>query len=152
MGLYYARKEGVPMTNQKEAQRAFAARWFEEVWNKSRREAIDEMFPEGCVLHDGQNVYRGPEEFKLFYDALRAQLTDVRITLLDVIAEGDMVCQRWSSTATEASTGKRVEVTGMSFLRFENGRFVEGWQNWDQYGMVQQLERKAPEAFAQAAG
>jgi predicted SnoaL-like aldol condensation-catalyzing enzyme len=152
MGLYYARKEGVPMTNQKEAQRAFAARWFEEVWNKSRREAIDEMFPEGCVLHDGQNVYRGPEEFKLFYDALRAQLTHVRITLLDVIAEGDMVCQRWSSTATEASTGKRVEVTGMSFLRFENGRFVEGWQNWDQYGMVQQLERKAPEAFAQAAG
>lgn len=140
------------MTDQKEAQRTFAARWFEEVWNKSRREAIDEMFPEGCVLHDGQNVYRGPEEFKRFYDALHTQLSDVRITLLEVIAEGDMVCQRWSSTATEASTGKRVEVTGMSFLRFENGRFVEGWQNWDQYGMIQQLERKAPEAFAQAAG
>lgn len=33
------------MADKKEAQRTFAARWFEEVWNKSRREAIDEMFP-----------------------------------------------------------------------------------------------------------
>ena len=81
------------MTDQKEAQRTFAARWFEEVWNKSRREAIDEMFPEGAVLHDGQNVYRGPEEFKRFYDVLRAKLSDVRITLLEVIAEGDI----WSA-------------------------------------------------------
>jgi predicted SnoaL-like aldol condensation-catalyzing enzyme len=139
------------MTEHKEAQRAFAARWFEEVWNKSRREAIDEMFPEGAVLHDGQNEYRGPEQFKLFYDALRAQLSDVRITLLEVISEGNMVCQRWSSTAKQTSTGKQLQVTGMSLLRFEDGSFVEGWQNWDQYGMVQQLENKAPEAFSQAA-
>ena len=140
------------MTDYKEAQRTFAARWFEEVWNKSRREAIDEMFPEDAVLHDGQNEYRGPEQFKLFYDALRAQLSDVQVTPLETISEGDIVCTRWSSTAKHSSTGKQLEVSGMSLLRFENGRFVEGWQNWDQYGMVQQLERKAPEAFAQAAG
>lgn len=140
------------MTDQKEAQRTFAARWFEEVWNKSRREAIDEMFPQGAVLHDGQNEYRGPEEFKLFYDTLRAQLSDVRVTPLETISEGDVVCTRWSSTATHSSSGKRIEVTGMSLLRFEDGRFVEGWQNWDQYGMIQQLERKAPAARSQAAG
>ena len=33
------------MADQQEAQKKFAARWFEEVWNQSRREAIDEMFP-----------------------------------------------------------------------------------------------------------
>src|SRR5271155_5450646 len=101
------------MTDQQEAQKTFAGRWFEEVWNKSRREAIDEMFPVDGVLHDGGADYHGPEEFKRFYDAIRAQLSDVRVTPLETISEGDIVCLRWSSTAKEASTGKPLQVTGM---------------------------------------
>jgi predicted SnoaL-like aldol condensation-catalyzing enzyme len=140
------------MTDQIEAQRTFAARWFEEVWNKSRREAIDEMFPEEAVLHDGGAEYRGPAEFKRFYDALRAQLSDVRVTPLETITEGDLVCTRWSSTAKHSGTGKLVAVTGISILRFEDGRLVEAWQNWDQHGMMQQLEDASAKSFFQAAG
>ena len=140
------------MADQQEAQKEFAARWFEEVWNQSRREAIDEMFPEDCVLHDGNAEYRGPAEFKRFYDALRAQLSDVRVTPLETISEGDMVCMRWSSTAKHLITGKHLEVTGMSILRFKDGRFVEARQNWDQHGLLQQLEDTAPKSFFQAAG
>jgi hypothetical protein len=80
------------MADQQEAQKQFAARWFEEVWNQSKREAIDEMLPEDAVLHDGRTDYRGPAEFKRFYDALRAQLSDVRATPLETISEGGMVC------------------------------------------------------------
>jgi ketosteroid isomerase-like protein len=140
------------MPGQQEAQRTFAARWFEEVWNKSRREAIDEMFPDDGVLHDGPTDYRGPADFKRFYDALRAQLSDVQITPPEVISEGDMVCQRWSCTAKHSATGKHVEVTGISLLRFKDGRLVEAWQNWDQHGLLQQLEDAAPNSFFQAAG
>jgi ketosteroid isomerase-like protein len=140
------------MPGQQEAQRTFAARWFEEVWNKSRREAIDEMFPDDGVLHDGPTDYRGPADFKRFYDALRAQLSDVQITPLEVISEGDMVCQRWSCTAKHSATGKHVEVTGISLLRFKDGRLVEAWQNWDQHGLLQQPEDAAPNSFFQAAG
>jgi predicted SnoaL-like aldol condensation-catalyzing enzyme len=140
------------MADQQEAQKKFAATWFEEVWNKSRPEAIDEMFPEDGVLHDGRKEYRGPAEFKGFYDDLRAQLSDVRVTTHETISEGDIVCMRWSSTATDRSTGKHLEVTGMSILRFEDGRFVEAWQNWDQHGLLQQLADTAPKSFHQAAG
>jgi ketosteroid isomerase-like protein len=140
------------MGDQQEAQKKFAVRWFEEVWNQSRREAIDEMFPEDCVLHDGRVEYRGPAEFKRFYDTLRAQLSDVRVSPLETLSEGDMVCVRWYSTAKHSSTGKHLEVTGMSILRFRDGRFVEGWQNWDQHGLLQQLEETAPKSFFQAAG
>jgi ketosteroid isomerase-like protein len=140
------------MADQQEAQKKFAARWFEEVWNKSRREAIDEMFPEDSVLHDGRAEYRGPTEFKRLYDALRAQLSDVRVTPLETISEGDMVCMRWSSTAKHANTGKPLEVTGISILRFKDGRLVEAWQNWDQYGLLQQLGDTAPKSLFQTAG
>jgi len=140
------------MLDQQKTQKEFAARWFEEVWNQSRREAIDELFPRDCVLHDGSSEYRGPDEFKRFYDALRTQLSDVRVTPLEAFSEGDMVCMRWSSTATHTATGKPLQVTGISILRFKDGRFVEAWQNWDQYSLVQQLEESAPKSFTQAAG
>jgi predicted SnoaL-like aldol condensation-catalyzing enzyme len=140
------------MADQQEAQKKFITRWFEEVWNQSRREAIDEMFPEDCVLHDGRAEYRGPEEFKRFYDALREQLSDVRVTPLDTISEGDMVCMRWSSTAKQSSTGKHLEVTGISILRCKDGRLMEAWHNWDQYGLHQQLQDTASKSFSQAAG
>jgi ketosteroid isomerase-like protein len=140
------------MADQQEAQKKFAERWFEEVWNQSRPEVIDEMFPKDCVLHDGRAEYRGPAQFKCFYDALSAQLSDVRITTLDTISEGDMVCVRWSSTAKHSGTGKHVEVTGISILRFKDGRLFKAWQNWDQHGLLQQLEGTASKSFSQAAG
>jgi predicted SnoaL-like aldol condensation-catalyzing enzyme len=139
------------MADQQEAQKNMVVRWFEEVWNQGRREVIDEMFPVDCVLHDGRADYRGPEEFKRFHDGLRAQLSDIRVTPLQAISEGDLVCVRWSSTAKQTTTNKSLEVTGMSFLRFRDGRFFEAWQNWDMYGLVEQLEGKVP-GFFQAAG
>jgi predicted ester cyclase len=63
-----------------------------------------------------------------------------------------MVCMRWSSTAQESTSGKHIEVTGISIFRFENGRLVEAWQNWDQHGMLQQLADTAPKSFFQTAG
>jgi len=140
------------MLDQQKTQKEFAARWFEEVWNQSRREAIDELLPEDCVLHDGSSEYRGPDEFKRFYDAIRAQLSDVRVTPIEAFSEGDMVCMRWSSTATHTATGKPLQVTGISILRFKDGRFVEAWQNWDQYSLHQQLQEASPKSFTQAAG
>jgi predicted SnoaL-like aldol condensation-catalyzing enzyme len=140
------------MGDQQEPQKQFVAKWFDEIWNQSKREVIDEMFPENTVLHDGPTVYRGPTEFKHFYDTLRSQLSDVRVTVLETISEGDMVCARWSSTAKHSGTGKQVAVTGMSLLRFDNGRLAEAWQNWDQHGLLQQLADAAPKSFFQAAG
>jgi ketosteroid isomerase-like protein len=140
------------MANQQESQKEYIARWFEEVWNQSRREAIDEMFPEDCVLHDCGIEYRGPAQFKVLYDSLRGQLAEVRITPLEIISEGDMVSVRWSSTAKQSSTGKPVAITGMSIVRFKDGRFAEAWQNWDQHGLLQQLNEATPKLFFQAAG
>ena len=73
------------MADQQEAQKNTVVRWFEEVWNQGKREAIDEMFPVECVLHDGRAEYRGPEEFKRFYDGLQAQLSDIRVTPLQAM-------------------------------------------------------------------
>jgi len=114
-------------------------RWFEEVWNQGRRETIHELFaPEG-ELHDGAATYRGPQEFMRFYEGLRSQFSDFRVTPLLALAEGDLACVHWSAAFRHAPTDKPLQITGTSIVRVRNGQFVEAWQNWDAAGLAAQL-------------
>jgi predicted SnoaL-like aldol condensation-catalyzing enzyme len=122
-----------------EENKRLTIRWFEEVWNKARREAIKEMFAETCVLHDTDRDYRGPEEFAQFYDALRARFSQFSVKPILTLAEGDLAAILWSADFVETSTGKRIHLTGTSTVRCKDGQFVEAWQNWDQAGLAAQL-------------
>jgi steroid delta-isomerase-like uncharacterized protein len=130
-----------------EANRDVAARWFEEVWNKGRREAIAEMLSPDAVIHDGAKTGRGPEGFYPFFDRLHAACPDLRIKLEQTIVENDLVCVRWSATMNHTGdglgmppTGKTLETTGISIVRVAGGKLVEGWQNWDMLGLMQQIQ------------
>jgi predicted ester cyclase len=37
------------------------------------------------------------------------------------------------------TTGKQVTVSGLTISRLEGGKIVEEFQNWDTFGMMQQL-------------
>ena len=45
------------------------------------------------------------------------------------------------------SSGKRVSVNGMSVQRIGAGKIVEGWDNWDQLGLLVQLGAVLPAKF-----
>jgi predicted SnoaL-like aldol condensation-catalyzing enzyme len=141
----------MPENQKSEAQKSLVTRWFEEVWNQNRAETIDELLPANCVIHDAGTDMRGPEEFKTFHDGLRAQFSEIRVSLHESISEGDMVCFRWACTMQHRNTGKTVRITGISMVRFDEGRLAEAWQNWDLYGMMQQIEA-APARAHGAAG
>lgn len=114
-------------------------RWFEEVWNHSRRETIFELIAPDAVIHDGAAEMRGPEEFARFYDDLRANFSDFRITPVVSLAEGNLACMHWSASCRHTPTDKSVTITGTSVIRLEDSRFVEGWQNWDAASLAAQL-------------
>ena len=121
-------------------------RWFSEVWNEGRADAIDEMLADDAVVHGLGADLHGSAEFKHFHSAYRNAYPDVTIDVDDLIAEGDMVAVRWSAIGTHRgdglgfpATGRRAQFTGMVFVRIKDGRLVEGWNNFDQLGMLQQL-------------
>jgi len=120
-------------------QNSLITRWFEEVWNQNRHETIEELMPAECVIHDGDANIRGPEEFKLFAAGLRAQFDEIRVEMHQAISEGDLTCLRWSSSMIHKDTGKPLHTTGMSLIRFRDGRFAEAWQNWDLHGVMEQI-------------
>jgi steroid delta-isomerase-like uncharacterized protein len=77
---------------------------------------------------------------------LRAALPDARITIDDLVAEGDTVAVRFTLRGTHtgplmgtAPTGRRVAVTGIDLNRIVDGRIAERWENFDTLGLLQQL-------------
>src|SRR5579862_5260762 len=64
----------------------------------------------------------------------------------DVFGAGDKVVLRWSATMTHRgdhlgmpATGKPVRITGITIARIANNQIIEGWDNWDQSGMLKQI-------------
>jgi steroid delta-isomerase-like uncharacterized protein len=125
-------------------------RWFEEVWNQGREEAIDEMFAEDGVAHGlaGENGQepRGPAEFKPFFRSFRGALPDIRVTVEDCVTEGDKAAVRCRITASHrgdglglAATGNAVEFDGICIVRVLDGKIVEAWNNFDFLSLNRQI-------------
>lgn len=130
--------------------KAIVRRWFEEVWNKGREEAIDEMFAEDGIAYgladETGEPLRGASGFKPFFRNFRDAFPDIEVIVEDAIAEGDKVAARCRVRATHAGEGlgfaatqRPMEITGMTFARVRDGKIVEAWNNFDFMGMFQQL-------------
>jgi hypothetical protein len=65
----------VPTRDKPDDLKALTRRWFEEVWNKAREGAIDELLAADGIAHGlgeaGQDL-RGPAEFRKFYRQFRS--------------------------------------------------------------------------------
>ena len=86
-----------------EENKQLVRRWFEEVWNNGRVEAIDEMFDENGIAHglsdDPENPIRGPQGFRPFHTVFREAFPNMMIVVEDAVAEGDKVAARCSVRA-----------------------------------------------------
>jgi steroid delta-isomerase-like uncharacterized protein len=125
-----------------EENKALVRRWFEEVWNNGRTDAIDEMFDQNGIAHglsdDPSNPIKGPSQFRPFHSLFRDAFPNMMIVIEDMVAEGDRVAARCSVRAKHegdfmgrAATQGPVEFTGMTIVRIDNGKIVEAWNNFD---------------------
>ena len=71
-----------------EIERNLGTRWFEEVWNKGRRDAIAELMRADCIIHDGSHASVRPAGFYMFFDRMRATLKDIKTTVHDTSGAG----------------------------------------------------------------
>lgn len=88
----------------------------------------------------------GPGEFKQFYASMRHTFSNMHIDLEEVIEQGDLAFTRFTVTANHsgdslgvAPTNKSISLKGMCCLRAKDGRITEGWNVWDQVGLLREL-------------
>jgi predicted ester cyclase len=125
-------------------------RWFEEVWNQQKTEAIHEMMAAECVSHntsDDGEVLHGPQAFAGLQRKLLDAFPNIQIVVEEAFGAGDMVAARWSATMHHKGeglgmlpTGAEIHITGMSMARIRDGKIIENWDEWDKLGMFQKID------------
>jgi predicted ester cyclase len=68
------------------------------------------------------------------------------VVVEDAFGAEDKVVLRWSATMTHRgdhlgmpASGKPVRITGITVARIRDKQIIEGWDNWDQLGMLKQI-------------
>lgn len=115
-------------------------------WNEGNLSGYLELYDPGAMLYGYQGVEPGFEGIRRFYEAFWAAFPGSRITLEDVISEGDEVSARFTLRATHGgdfngipATGLEVSLPGITILRFADGKCVERWSQADFLGLMQQI-------------
>lgn len=137
-------------SEQCDQNKALLQRWFDEVWNKGRTEAIDEMFAADGIAHglsgDAESPLTGSAGFKPFHETFRGAFPDIEVVVEDMIAEGDKVAARCSVRAKHsgdhlgiAASNAPVAFDGIAIVRIADGKIVEAWNNFDFMAMNKQI-------------
>jgi steroid delta-isomerase-like uncharacterized protein len=131
-----------------EENKAIVRQQEEELFTQGNLDAADEVYAPDYVSHDPSNSeeVRGLEAAKRAASDYRQAFPDLRVTVEDLIAEGDRVAARLRFRGTHlgeldgiAPTGRRVDCTGIVISRIEEGKIAEDWANFDDLGMMRQL-------------
>lgn len=126
---------------------ALARQWFEEVWNQRRVDAIARFLTPESVGHLETGDVIGVDQFRdqVHAEFLRA-FPDLKITIEDTVTDGDNVVVRWYATGCHEgdsfglkATCQTIGFRGITWIRFQDGRFVEGWDSWNVGGLLQRL-------------
>jgi predicted ester cyclase len=101
---------------------------FEDFVNQRRAEVIRKNMAPNFVDHDGPSGspagIEGDEQMML---GMYKIMPDLRITIEDMIAEGDKVVCRNIWRWTDPSSGKKMQFHGFVLWRFEGNKIAERW-------------------------
>ncbi|HXV35045.1 MAG TPA: ester cyclase [Gaiellaceae bacterium] len=129
-------------------KKTLAYRVFDEIWSQGNLDLTEELLSPDFVGRPGGlgEPFRGPAGAREFIGRLREGFPDIRFTVEDMAAEGDLVATRWMSVGTHEGefmglepTGRQASFGGMTFLRFENGAIVEGWTQIDALSLLRAI-------------
>lgn len=122
-----------------------------QMWASDNPEAPETLFTQDYINHQESDVEGGVsrrslEAWKDLVGGYHKAFSNSRVKVTLQIAEGDLVAIRWEITARQtgdymglAPTNKEVTWTGVSIDRFEDGKIVETWVDWDKYRLLQGL-------------
>ncbi len=110
-------------------------------------DTIEEIYASDVVWHEPDQELRGIEEARQFVTTYKTALPDLNVTVEDVIGEGNQAVTRWTVRGTHQgeveefgpSTGRQVEIKGITIHRIEDGKIVEEWEGYDNLSILQQL-------------
>ena len=134
--------------NTGKENKALVRRFYEDYYNRSRRDAIDDMFDQAYVHHtpevpEGKMSY---EEYRDHMLTLSRAFPHMKVAIEDQIAEKDKVVTRFKIYGIQEgdlpgipAKGREINICVMTILAVKGDRIVEGWELYDSLDMAIQL-------------
>jgi len=111
-----------------EEMKTFVRNHFEDFVNRKKSEVALQNFSGDFLDHDEPGgVAVGPQAAKTMMEGAYQKWPDLRVTVEDLLAEGDKVMARNVWRATDGATGQKVEFHGFVLWRFADRKIVERW-------------------------
>lgn len=132
------------ITRNKQLVEAF----IQELFSKGDLDAVDCYLDPNFVNHDPPfpGAPDGPEGMRQAAAMFRQALPDWRSEVDQLIAEGDIVVERFTASGTHHGelmgaqpTGKTIVLPGINVFRIDGDRIVERWGRLDELGLLRQL-------------
>ena len=128
-----------------EASKAVVERFFHAV-SQGDEAALDELVAPDAEIVGALGRGRGPAVYKQVSAVLRGAFPDVRFTVDEMLAEGDRVAVRMTTSGTHcgifmgiAPTDKQLSWVGVAILQVRNGRIARQWALQDRLAVFEQL-------------
>jgi steroid delta-isomerase-like uncharacterized protein len=122
----------------------------ERVFVNGEDAAIDELVAEDFTPRTFGPMPPGREGFRAGMQRAGVGVSDPEFQIQDLIAEGDRVAARVTSSATHSGTfmgvpasGNRYTIDEIHIFRIRDGRLVEHWHAFDTANLMAQLKGEA---------
>lgn len=111
-----------------EPNKEIVKRYIEEVWNKANPALVDELMAPEHVCHGLRTeVFVTRDMVKQAVMEYREPFTDYRITIKDMVAEGDRVASWIQMTGARREDGKQCCLDELIIHRIRNGKIDGSW-------------------------
>ena len=138
------------MATEQERNKELAIQLYEEVWNKGNIDFVDVALSPDLKDHHPRRFFELPEggrdSLREAAIAFRGAFPDFHDEMINIVAEGDRIAYVGRITGTQTGqffefppTGRKIDVLGINFFRFENGVIVERWGVFDVFRVMQQM-------------
>lgn len=139
--LLVAQSQPVKDRSIETENKAVAMRVFNEIFNQGRFQVADEVYAPNFQNH---GLHRSVD-LKADQEAVQAEkkaFPDLRMSVQQIVAEGDKVAVLWTFQGTHSgtgyeglpATGTKVKVRGITIWRIVDGQIVEEWSSFSESG------------------
>ena len=139
-------REATSTEDNVEDNKATVRRFIDEIFLGGNFDSVDELLTDDFTPHTWGTMAGGKDELKAAIERVSAGLADATMEIEDMIAEGDRVAVRLTSSATQVGelmgmppTNKRYTIGEIHIFRLRDGKVAEHWHQADFMGMMQQL-------------
>lgn len=135
-----------------EQNKALTRRFYEEVFNRKNMNALDDLCAPDFKDHTAMpGQAPGLNGMKEMMGVFVRAFPDMKVTIEDLIAEGDLVAARIAVDATHkgelfgtAPTNKKITFHATDMVRFKNGKATDAWHYGDDLIALMQLGVQMP--------